>query len=164
MVITEEAASRERAEDVTIYYSDSAVVRIKIESPVMYRYTKNRKSIEEFPNGLKVEFLDDNQKVSSWLEADYALRKESEQVIIVKENVVLHNRRNDKLETEELLYNSKTSEISTDKYVRITQPINGDTSHGYGFITDQDFNRFEIKNRYSGIKKMEELESLFEGN
>lgn len=154
---------KEIAEDVKIIYSDSSVVRIKINSPLMYRFKENQKVIEEFPNGLEVEFFDDNQRITSWLEADYALRKESEELILLKKNVILNNKRQEKLETEELIYDAKNGEIYTDKFVRITQPTKGDTSFGYGFITDMEFNRFQIKT-YSAIKKFDELEKLLEGN
>lgn len=150
---------REVATDVNIIYSDSSVVKMRIKSPLMYRYTENQRTIEEFPDGLLVEFFDPLKRVSSWLEADYAIRKESDQIVLIKQNVTLYNKKNDKLETEELIYDSNNSKIYTDKFVKITQPIQGDTSYGYGFITDQDFNRFEM-NIYSGIKKVEELEKI----
>lgn len=157
--ISQEELNRETAEDVSILYSDSAKVQMRIKSPKMFRHTENHKTIEEFPIGILVEFFDDNQNISSWLEADYAIRKESDEVILIKNNVVLYNKRKDKLETEELIYDSKNSEIYTDKFVKITQPMSGDTSYGYGFQTDEEFNRFEM-NIYSGIKKVEELEKI----
>ena len=164
IAMSEQDFEREKATDVEILYSDSARVVMRIKSPLMYRYVENRKSIEEFPNGLLVEFLDDRKRVSSWLEADYALRKESDDIILVKENVRLYNKRKEKLETEELIFDSKNNKISTDKFVKITQPMKGDTSIGFGFITDKDFSRFEIKNKYSGTKKIEELEKILDTN
>ena len=123
MSLSPEEYTRELAENVNILYSDSATVKMKITSPLMYRYVENRKSIEEFPEGLIVEFYDENQNITSWLEADYALRKESDDIILVKENVSLYNKRKEKLETDELIYDSKKGIISTDKFVKITQPI-----------------------------------------
>jgi len=163
IAIPQALIDKEIAQDVKILYSDSSMIRIKIISPLMYRYKDKQKVIEEFPNGLQVEFFDNNQRITSWLEADYALRKESEELILLKKNVVLNNKRQEKLETEELIYDAKNGEIYTDKFVRITQPTKGDTSFGYGFITDMEFNRFQIKT-YSAIKKFDELEKLLEGN
>lgn len=151
----------EKALDVEIIYSDSAVVKVRILSPVMKRYHHNGESYDEFPTGLTVEFLNENQRVSSWLEADYALRKDKERKIYVEKNVVLYNKRKDKLETEELVWDESSEEIYTNRFVKISQPSKGDTSVGYGFKADQEFSRFEIKRRFSAIKNVENyLEGL----
>ena len=147
----------ETAKNVEILYSDSAVVRVKIESPVMKRYKDRGDSYDEFPDGLRVEFLDESKRPRSWLEADYAVRKEAENKIFVKQNVVLYNSRDDKLETDELVWDEENEEIYTNKPVKITQPSVGDTSFGFGFKADQEFTRFEIKRKFSGIKNIEDL-------
>jgi LPS export ABC transporter protein LptC len=95
--------------------------------------------------------------VTSWLEADYAIRKDKDKKFYVKENVVLYNKRNDKLETDELIWNEELEEIYTNKPVKITQPSIGDTSFGFGFKADQEFTRFEISRKFSGIKNVENL-------
>ncbi len=147
----------EIAKNVEILYSDSAIVKVKIQSPEMKRYLHRGESYDEFPLGLLVEFLDEDKSAKSWLEADYAIRKDAEKKIYVKENVTLYNKRNDKLETDELVWDESTEEIYTNKPVKITQPSVGDTSFGFGFKADQEFTRFEIKRKFSGIKNIEEL-------
>ena len=146
----------EKARNIEMIYSDSGVVRVIVKGSELNRYTHQGQSYDKFPKGLVVEFLDDYQRPKSWLEADYALRKDAESKIIVKENVVLYNKRNEKLETDELVWDEIEEELYTNKLVKITQPALGDTSIGFGFRADQEFTRFEIKKRFSGIKNIEE--------
>lgn len=150
------------AHEVEILYSDSAIVKVRILSPTLKRYKHNGESYDEFPDGLKVEFLDNNKRVKSWLEADYALRKDREKKVYVERNVVLYNKRNDKLETSELIWDEENQEIYTSQHIKISQPERGDTSFGVGFKADQEFTRFEIKNKFQGIKNIEELTKALE--
>jgi hypothetical protein len=140
----------EQAKDVEILYSDSAQLRVKILSPVLIRHTDKTNPYDEFPAGLRAEFFNENKKVISWLVARYAVRYEKSEKIITRDSVVLFNKKNEKLETSELIWDEKERKIYTDKFIRITQPEKGDTSYGYGFITDQEFNRFEIKRKFTG--------------
>ena len=125
----------------------------------MKRYTANGASYDEFPEGLKVEFLSPSKKVTSWLVADYALRKDKEKKIYVEKNVILYNKTNDKLETDELVWDEEAEEVYTSRPVKISQPSKGDTSFGYGFKADQEFSRFEIKRKFSAIKNVDDLVS-----
>lgn len=93
------------------------------------------------------------------MEADYAVRKDREKKIYVENNVVLYNKRNDKLETEALVWDEDIEEIYTSRPVKISQPSRGDTSYGHGFRADQEFTRFEIKKKFSAIKNVEQLTS-----
>jgi len=147
----------ETARDVVILYSDSAIVKVRIKSPVLRRYTEQAEAYDEFPEGLLVEFMDKNKRITSWLEADFAIRKENDKKIYVEKNVVLYNKNNDKLMTEELIWDEANEEIYTNKPVKITQPSVGDTSFGIGFRADQEFTRFEIRKNFSGIKNSGDL-------
>jgi LPS export ABC transporter protein LptC len=137
-------------EEVEILYSDSAQVRLSVSSPELIRKDIDQKPVEIFPKGLKVAFYQNAYQPQTWLEADEATRFTGERLIILKGNVKLYNRENDKLETAELIWDEEKQEIRTEKFVRITQPEKGDTTYGFGFKSDQDFNRFEIKRKFSG--------------
>ncbi len=147
----------EIAKDVIILYSDSAKVKVRITSPTLKRYELRGENFDEFPDGLLVEFLDDNKNVKSWLKADYAVRKDKDNKIYVQDNVNLYNKRNDQLLTDELIWDEQNEELYTSKPVKIAQPSIGDTSFGFGFRADQEFTRFEIQRKFSAIKNIEEL-------
>lgn len=156
-IVAPAKSQEEKAINVVITYSDSALVKVRIKSPLMKRYHHQGESYDEFPEGLLVEFLNPSKKVTSWLEADYALRKDKEKKIYVEKNVVLYNKQKDKLETDELVWDEEAEEVYTSRLVKISQPAKGDTSLGYGFKADQEFTRFEIKRKFSAIKNVNEL-------
>ena len=155
-----EDVAREIISEVKITYSDSAKVRLMVTSPLMIRSEIDNKMIEEFPDGLFVEFFHNSFNPQSWLKAEKGIRYPDDKKIILRGNVQLYNEKNDKLESSELIWNEETQEISTEKFVRITQPERGDTTYGFGFISDQQFKRFEIKRKFSGKIEEEMLKEL----
>lgn len=138
--------------DVQLLYSDSAQMKVKVESPKLIRTFERNELKEIFPDGLHVEFYSDDGTVSSYMDASYATRTERLGTIVAEEHVVVYNRNDDKLITSKLIWNEFDETLQTSRYVRITRPLKGDTIYGYGLITDQEFNRFEIKEVVSKSK------------
>ena len=148
---------KEIATEVEILYSDSSFVRIKIDAPKMIRHLDKSNPHEEFPDGLKVTFYNENGRATSWLEAGYAIRNEQDRKVYVKDDVLVYNERDDKMRTIELIWDEADKLIHTEKPVKIMQPSIGDTLFGYGVIANQDFTKFEIKRKVSAIKRFESL-------
>lgn len=140
----------EKGTNIKMIYSDSADIVLLLESPVFVNKTINNKKIIEYPNGIKISFLDKEDTPSSWLIADKAINKLKDKKFIVRDNVQLYNTQNDKLETSELIWDEKKEILSTEKFVKITQPSKGDTLYGYGFISNREFTEFEIKKKLFG--------------
>jgi len=149
-------ASIEVATDVEVLYSDSAQIRVKVSGPTMNRHLDKNNPREEFPDGVKVEFYGPNGEITSWLDADYAVRETKKSRIITRQNVNLYNAKQEKLETWELIWDEKKDRVYTERFVMISQPERGDTSYGYGFESNNDLTRFEIK-KSSGKMNIEEL-------
>lgn len=147
----------EEATNIEMLYSDSAKVRVRLKGPKLIRHVDSKNPIDEFPEGIAVEFFDNNNKVRSWLTADYAIRYEKEGAITVRKNVVLRNQKNEKIESGELIWNERNGSLSSDQFVRVTLPTNQDTIYGYGIEVDQDFTVFEVKRKFSGNFKMDQL-------
>ena len=154
--------SQETISGVKMMYSDSARVRLMVVSPVMVRREEDNQLIEEFPKGLKAEFYHGGTSPQSWLQARSAFRYPDQHRIVLRGNVQLYNAKMDKLETAELIWDEETQQIYTEKFVRITQPEKGDTTYGFGFVSDQHFNRFEIKRKFFGKIEEAMLEGLGE--
>lgn len=143
LITSQKVLPVEAATDLEIIYSDSAKIKSKIVTPELNRYIGNKNYIE-LPKGLKLEFYDDNQNITSTLTADYAIRREQEMIVEAKRNVVIVNEKNEKLNTEHLVWNEKTKKIYSDKFVKITTPE--EIIYGNGFEADQDFSRYKILN------------------
>jgi LPS export ABC transporter protein LptC len=148
-LLQKEEIKTETAVNIELLYSDSAQVKLKIIAPILKRKPDGRNSIEEFDQGLVANFYGPDKRVNCWLASKYAIRNERKNTITVRDSVVLWNKRKEKLETSELIWDEKEEILSTNKFVRITQPEKGDTSYGWGFESNADFTRFEIKNKFS---------------
>ncbi len=147
---------KEIALDVTMIYSDSAIIKFVISSPVLEKYDDQGVVVEEFPKGLRIDFYDDQKRVNSWVSAKYALRRASEGTMVLRDSVVLQNETGDRLETSALTWNELEKTITTKKFMRMIQGTTRDTLFGTGFKANIDFTNFQITN-FSGRKKYSEL-------
>jgi LPS export ABC transporter protein LptC len=132
----------EIGKEVEILYSDSAKLKIKIEAPVLYRYVEEINPRQEFVNGVKISFYDENRNVQSVLTGKTAIRYEKKNEVIIKDSVVWQSTTEGKLETSELIWDETKSIVYSNKLVEISQP--GQKITGYRFETDQNFIHWKI--------------------
>ncbi|MEO6037465.1 MAG: LPS export ABC transporter periplasmic protein LptC [Saprospiraceae bacterium] len=131
------------AKDVEILYSDSAVLRVRVHGPLLYNFEDRENPRQEFPGGVKIEFLEPDLSVKSTLTSKTATRYPEKGQIIARDSVELNTIKQEKLETEELIWDEKTARIFTDKFVKVTKP--GEIIYGYGLEAEQDFSYWLIK-------------------
>lgn len=126
-----------------IVYSESAKTVVIIKSPEINRYLTTDKPYSEFPKGIYVQFFDSTQKATSYIRSDYAHFEETTKIWTAEHNVEAVNVEGDTLNTEYLIWNQITKNITSDRYVRI---INKDgILHGKGFEANQDMTNWRIK-------------------
>jgi LPS export ABC transporter protein LptC len=154
-VIKPEELNQELIQNFETLYSDSAVVRVRIQGPVMIRHLDEKDPRQEFPEGVKVEFFSPNQRITSRLTSKYAVRMENDGKIIVRDSVVWESVNNEKLETTELVWEEQEKRVHTNKFVTIRRP--DEIIYGYGFESDQDFSRSRIK-AIEGKIKVDQLQ------
>jgi len=150
---------KEEAKFVTILYSDSAQVKVRITADKMIRHLDRSNPRDEFPEGIFVEFLGESGSVYSWLQADKAVRYEKESEVVAQGNAKFYNRKKEMLTSTELVWNESDQKLRTNKFVRITQPMKGDTSYGYGFEANEEFTQFEIKKKTSSIFNIKDFKA-----
>lgn len=141
-VFTQDDVAVEVGREVEILYSDSAVVRVRVTGPVLHNHSGREKPRQEFPEGIQMDFLSPDLSVRSVLTAKTATRYQEEGKIIARDSVVLTTVKQEKLETEELIWDEKTAKIRTDKFVKVTQP--GEVIYGFGLEAEQDFSYWKI--------------------
>jgi lipopolysaccharide export system protein LptC len=141
-IINSEMIAVETAKDVSMLYSDSARIKVRIEGPVMLRHLDKSNPRQEFTDGVKVVFFTIGGNVESTLTANYALRLEKKNQIIVRDSVVWESSEGEKLETEELIWEERKEKIYTKRFVKITKP--DEVIYGYGFEANQDFTSWTI--------------------
>ncbi|MBK9338253.1 MAG: LPS export ABC transporter periplasmic protein LptC [Lewinellaceae bacterium] len=127
---------------VEILYSDSAVLRVRVTGPTLHNYLDRENPRQEFPDGIKMEFLTPRLQVRSTLIAKFAVRQQDKGLVIARDSVVLTTIEQEKLETEELIWDEKTERIHTDKFVKVTRP--GEVLYGFGLEANQDFSFWKI--------------------
>jgi LPS export ABC transporter protein LptC len=142
-VFTEDNVAVEEARQVEIIYSDSAVVRVRVTGPVLYNHVDRENPRQEFPEGVKIEFMAPDLSIRSTLTAKTAVRKQEKGEITARDSVVMLTAKQEKLETEELTWDEKTAKVYTEKFVKVTKP--GEIIYGYGLEADQDFTYWKIK-------------------
>lgn len=141
-VFTQDDLAVEVGQEVEILYSDSAVVRVRVTGPVLHNHSGREKPRQEFPDGIRMDFLQPDLTVRSVLTAKSATRLQSDGIIMARDSVVLTTVKQEKLETEELIWDEKTAKIHTDKFVKVTQP--GEIIYGFGLEAEQDFSYWKI--------------------
>ncbi len=132
----------EIGKEVEILYSDSAVVRVRVTAPLLHSFVDRTTPRQEFPNGIKVEFLNVTQQVQSTLTAKTAVRDQEKSTVVARDSVVMTTAKQEKLETEELTWDEKSAKIRTEKFVKVSKP--GEVIYGYGLEANQDFSYWRI--------------------
>ena len=140
--IKKEDAHVEVMKDVEILYSDSSVVRIQINGPVMIRHIDKEDPREEFPDGLHVLFFGANGRKQSSLRANYAIRYDDKESIHMRDSVVWISQNRETLESDELIWDQKRQKVYSNKFVTITKPE--ELIFGYGFEANQEFTKWRI--------------------
>lgn len=140
-VTTVDKTPLESIRNLETIYSDSGIIKVKVNAPLLYKYT-TPKTITELPRGLHIEFYDDNLNVVSQLTAKYAIHYELEKKWEARKDVVVINKKNEQLNTERLIWDERTEKISSDKFVKITTAE--EIIYGDGFEADQNFTSYKI--------------------
>lgn len=157
-LITKRDTEFEVADSVEILYSDSAIVRVQIKAPILYNYSENKNPRREFPNGILVEFFDENKKIQSRLTAKKAVQYEKLNKFIVEDSVVVKSVKNEIIETEGLVWDESTQQVYTDRFITITTAT--EVIKGYGFESDYNFQNWELK-KVSGRLKVNRVNKQF---
>lgn len=152
--ISKDRVAIETAKDIEMLYSDSAQVRVRVISPTLWRHIDKQNPRQEFPEGVVIEFLSPNHKVASYMSAQHATRYEKDNKVIMRDSVVWLSQQNEKLETEELIWDEGNDRVFTKKFVVIRRPE--EIVYGYGFESNKEFTEWRI-NAIQGRKKVEGL-------
>lgn len=125
-----------------IIYSDSAHVKAKLTTPILYNH-KTSNPYYEMPKGIVVIFYDQQLKQTSKVTSDYAIRKENQSIVELKKNVVATNAEGKTFKSEELIWDENQKRFYSNKLVTID--TNGNLITGPGFWSNEDFSYYEIR-------------------
>jgi LPS export ABC transporter protein LptC len=129
---------------ITMLWSDSTVLKIKLKAPVMTKYEKGVKEpVTILPKGVDVVFYDEAGKPATTLKANYGIMYDQTQRMEVRYNVEVVNVNGEKLNTEHLVWDEQKKQIVSDAFVKITTAR--EIIMGNGLVSNQDFTQYEIR-------------------
>lgn len=135
----------EIAYDIEVIYSDSGRIQAMMSSPYMVRYESIEDERTLFPNGIFVIFYDSLMNVRSDLRANHAISYKETNIIEARGDVEVNNyRKQEKINTEHMIWDQKKHTINSDVFVKISTPdktIYGDE----GFEADEQMDAWIIK-------------------
>ncbi|HIP37406.1 MAG TPA: LPS export ABC transporter periplasmic protein LptC [Crocinitomix sp.] len=125
-------------------YSDSGLVVYEIIANRMELFEKPSQTTY-FKDGFTVNYYDKNSQIISTLKANYAEIKESENLIVCRNNVIFTNHeKHQTLKTEELFWDKKLKKVRTSKNFFVESPTI--EARGVGLETDETFNQYKMYN------------------
>ena len=145
--------------DVEIIVSDSAFVRIKIESPELKEFpvADSLEPKTEFPQGLVATFYNKSMQVESTLVAGYAIYHTKRKLFEASKDVVIKNFSQDQeLHTNLLWWDETNEKIWSDQAVTIITS-SGTTYGDSGFESDQNFSKYSILRSHGQMKVKENV-------
>jgi len=143
-LINAQELRREKAKNVTIIYSKMGHTKAQLKAKTFIQMKRAEPPYVEMKDGLSVEFFNDTLGITSTLYAKYGRYFEATQNVLVRDSVVVENSKQEKLETEELIWNEKLQTFHTDRFVKVTTPFQ--IIYGDGLEANQDFSWYKITN------------------
>lgn len=139
------------AENVRLIYKEKGELVAVITAPVMYRFFRNENRLV-FPEGLAVELYDDGV-ITCEIRAGFGERDETTKKMRASKGVVVTNYKQEKLVTEEMIWDEVRKEIQANGQVKVTTP--SDHITGYGLKADDRFRNYTM-NRITGVVQVED--------
>jgi LPS export ABC transporter protein LptC len=128
-------------EHVELFHTEENRIKLKMTADLVYEFENGDR---EFPEGLYLEFYDEQGKLESTLRANEAYYFKKENQWRGRGKVEVKNlEKNEQLNTEELFWKPAEEKILTDKFVTIRQQ--SDVIYGQGLEARQDMSDYVIK-------------------
>ena len=130
-------------ENADILYTDSAKTKFELKAPLIEKFGGDD-PYQLAKKGINVNFYDDSAHINGHISANYAIRHEKTGLMEADNNVIVVNKKGEKLNTEQLFWDANKHHIYTNKYVQIkteTEIIYGD-----GLESNEDFSNYRITN------------------
>lgn len=131
---------------VTIIFSDSAQVKAQIVAPEMRNYTAVDSPYYEFQKGITIYFYDEQGSETQNITADYAVRRELEEMVEFRNNVIITRADGVQIKTEELIHNERENSFYNNSPIAGYSSDGRNTFQGSSFTSDADFKNIEVQN------------------
>jgi LPS export ABC transporter protein LptC len=130
--------------NVAIYVSNDGKLGAKLTAPLMNRYLQDSSKMIEFPQSIHVDFYKDSNHIESQLSDIYAKYKEAENIVYLKEDVVIFNTLGDTLWCKEMYWDQNTGKFYTEQDVVVKQHSPLAKIYGKGLEANQNLTDIRI--------------------
>jgi len=128
---------------VNVKQTELGKLTFELIAPKMISYQK-QESYTELPNGFKMIFYDSIMQPKSEITANYGISWDSKHTMEARGNVVVRNfQKQEQLNTESITYDQNFKKVSTQDFIKITQP--GKITMGKGMESDELFDNWVIR-------------------
>ena len=127
---------------VEVIYSDSAKVKGKMITPVLFHYNTEN-PYYEMPKGVTLIVLDENLQEKTRVTADYAISRENDKRVELKRNVVVVNKEGKTFKSEELIWDQNQRKFYSNQLVSIITKT--DVINGISFWANESFSYYEFQ-------------------
>lgn len=132
------------ATDLDLYQSQYGKQTLRIIAKTVNIYSFQEEPTTEFPDGIVVEFFDENNNISSYLSANSAVYYETKDRWEAFGDIEAKNVEGTIFNTEYIEWSQETGEIRSDKFIKITDKDG--VVYGRGFRSKQDFTDWTVLN------------------
>ncbi len=130
--------------DVAIFVSNEGKLGAKLTAPLMNRYLLDSSKMIEFPNSIHVDFYKDIDQIESQLSAKYAKYKETENIVYLKDDVIIFNTLGDTLWCKEMYWDQNLGKFYTEQDVVVKQHSPLAKIYGKGLEANQNLTDIRI--------------------
>ncbi len=123
--------------DVTLKYTDSGKLKAILRTPKALDYTNKNFDYHEFPEGVVLDVIDNEGKVSV-IKAEYAIWYKPTNLVDMRGNVDIFTADSTHLIAEQLYWDQRTNWVFTDLPYQSFLP-DGGVNKADGFDANQDF-------------------------
>lgn len=140
------------ADSLTSKYTDSGKIQAVLKTSKMKDFGSVIFPFTEFPKGILVTLYDKNAK-ETFVKSDFATSYKLTDIIDLHGNVKITSDQGAFLETQQLYYDQKNEWFYTEKFFKLTDPKNGNTS-GEGIDFNKDFTVINYQNVKGTIEQV----------
>ncbi|MDX1753210.1 MAG: LPS export ABC transporter periplasmic protein LptC [Salinimicrobium sediminis] len=148
-----EDAPQAIGQGINLKYTDSGRVVATLKSEKMKDYSNKNFPYREFPEGLMVEFYDDERKKNT-VTANYGVIYNETGLIDLQGNVVVITSDSTELTADQLYWDQTNNWVFTD-HPNTIKFKNGARNKGQGFDSNQEFTNFRSRSNV-GVQILEE--------
>ena len=127
-------------ENIFMQHTEKEKIKLVLKAK---KYFEFQNGDREFPEGIYIEFYDDNGKLTSTLKANHAFYFKTENKWRGRGKVeVINVEKQEQLHTEELFWKPDTKKIFTEKFVTIR--MENEVLYGTGLDAAEDLSTYKI--------------------